>query len=424
MYIEDYIQITENQEKNIYNLFVTRKASDMRELTDKEKLPPAGYKLETYISAAQTASLLEHYEVSSINELVALRSDASGLYIRVLKTLETQHPVTFVLSILNNDGSTYSRTVFRVTSETAPKPAPFPSGGGSGGGGGGRGTVFVSPEEDPEQSVNSPNLPAPERGGLTAPLDKTIQIISGYPDGSVRPNGYLSREEAARILFNLQAPERPFPYNGQYRDLEKERWSASAVGHLSVLGIVRGYPDGLFRPADPITRAEFITLLRTYYPASEELTETDKKPELSDIAGHWAQNNIHAAYIHGIVRGYPDGSFRPNEPVTRAEAVTIFLTLSGRLPNPSLSNPFTDLHPDHWAYGAILEAWRGTTYRPPEWIGEPEDLKNAQNTETNDPETANKTEPETETENGDYTDTDKEKTGTGQEDITEGGVKK
>jgi Leucine-rich repeat (LRR) protein len=421
IYIEDYIQITENQEKNIYNLFVTRKASDMRELTDKEKLPPPGYKLETSISAAQTAVLLEHYQASSINELVTLRSDASGLYIRVLKTLETSYPVTFVLSIINNDGSAYSRTLFRVTSETAPKPAPFPSGGGGGGGGGGGTVILTSPEEKPEQNVS--NLPEPERGGLTAPLNKTVQIISGYPDGSVRPNGQLSREEAARILFNLQAPERPFPYNGQYRDLEKQRWSASAVGHLSVLGIVRGYPDGLFRPGDPITRAELVTLLRSYYPAYE-LTETDQKPELSDIAGHWAQNNIRAAYLHGVISGYPDGSFRPDQPVTRAEAVTTFLNLSGRLPGPDLSNPFTDLNPDHWAYGAILEAWRGETYQPPEWIGEPEDIP--QKEKKNDPETENKSEDETDTEtkNGDPTDKDKEETGTEQEAITEGGVKK
>jgi Leucine-rich repeat (LRR) protein len=394
MYLEDYIQILENQELNIYSRFVTREAADTRLLTAKEKLPPAGYQLEITLTAAETAALLDHYDVSAISELVALRSDAAGLYIRVVKALETAYPVTFSLSILRNDGSIYSRTQFRVASMPAPVAAP-------GGGGGGGVMIWPPLEEKPPQVVAvNPVVPVVSP---TAPLKQTIQIISGYPDDTVRPDGQLTREEAARILFNLQAPELPFPYNGQYRDVGKDRWSASALGHLSVLGLVRGYPDGLFRPDQPITRAEFVTLLRGYFPAEEPLDPEDE-PVFTDIAGHWAQGYIHAAYLNGVVQGYPDGLFRPNQPITRAEAVTVFLNLSGRWPNVTLSNPFADLGPEHWAYGAILEAYRGETYQPPEWVGvkpEPDETEDEAAEDLTDAEPAEAAEDDDETDEAD-----------------------
>jgi hypothetical protein len=372
MYLDDYIQIAENQERNIYSLFVTRDAADIERITDKAKLPPESYRLEISMNTAQTEAILDHYEAASLNELVFLRTDPSGLYIQVLKALETEYPIMFSLSIIHNDGSIYSRTLFRVTSAVPPTPPPA-------GGGGGGGLIWLEPEEKPPVVVNPP----PVIINPAAPLSQTIQILTGYPDDTVRPNGSLTREEAARILFNLQAPEMAYPYNGQYRDVDKARWSASAIGHLSVLGVVRGYPDGLFRPGEPITRAEFVTLLRGYLPVLAPTEgETEDEPVFKDIAGHWARGYIEAAYAQSVISGYPDGRFAPDQPITRAEAVTVLLRLSGRLPNPALSNPFADLSPDHWAYGAILEAARGQTYQPAQWAVPVQEVPEAGEDET------------------------------------------
>jgi Leucine-rich repeat (LRR) protein len=363
MYLDDYLQIEENQEANIYQRFVTRSAYDMNDLTAKAKLPPGSYTLAFALSPAEQQALLEYYQVLSLNELATIRADASGWYIYVHRALETAHPLSFVLSITLNPGSDYSRTIFKVTSAAAPPSAPFPTpGSGPAGGGGGGGGALPPGAERPDTLISLSGNLNPEAAALL----KTLRLISGYPDGSVQADGALTREESARILFNLISPEGVFPYNGQYADVEKDRWSTMAIGHLSVLDILRGYPDGSFRPAQPITRAEFISLLRSYVPGAP----LGEEPAFPDIAGHWAERYIHSAYACGLIQGYPDGSFGPDRSITRAEAVAILCKLLGRLPDHTLPNPYTDLDSAHWAYGLILEASRGELPQPVNLAGQ------------------------------------------------------
>jgi hypothetical protein len=335
MYLSEYVQINEGQERNIYTLFAHRDARTSVQ-PDKAKLPADGYVLKLNMTQAEIDALLSHYQVSSIGELVTFRYDADGWYITVHKTLETAHPVIFVLQILHNDGSDYSRTVFKVTSETPP------AAGGIGGGGTGD-DLTPTPTPEPDGAEPEP----PDRA-------RKVKFIGGYPDGTVRPDGTLTREEAARMLCNVTERSGAFPYNGEYSDVDTGRWSADDIAYLSRLGILTGYPDGTFRPTRNITRAEFVTILCRY----QRIEPGSAEPGFPDAAGHWAAPYITAFSARGLITGYPDGRFGPDRPITRAEAAAVMCRLLEREPDRGAltQNPYTDLPAAHWAYWYVLEA--------------------------------------------------------------------
>jgi hypothetical protein len=118
---------------------------------------------------------------------------------------------------------------------------------------------------------------------------------------------------------------------------------------------MRGYEDGTFRPEGSITRAEFATLLVRLKGC--DLPEASR---FSDCAGHWASAYIGAADVNGLMSGYPDGSFKPDSFITRAEVMTAVNRMLGRVPDAAalaqIQNPYVDLSPEHWAYAQILEA--------------------------------------------------------------------
>jgi hypothetical protein len=332
LYLNEYIQINEGQERNIYALFAHRDARTSAQ-TAKAKLPADGYVLKLNMTQAETDALLSYYQVSSIGELVTFRDDADGWYITVHKTLKTAHPVIFVLQIEHNDGSDYSRTVFKVTSETPPA---------AGGGGGGDDLIPTPTPEPDEVEPEPPDKP------------RKVKFIGGYPDGTVRPDGTLTREEAARMLCNVIERSDSFPYNGEYSDVDAGRWSADDIAYLSRLGILTGYPDGTFRPTRNITRAELVTLLCRYKGIGQGSAESG----FPDAADHWAATYITAFSARGLITGYPDGRFGPDRPITRAEAVAVMCRLLEREPDRGAltQNPYTDLLEAHWAYWYVLEA--------------------------------------------------------------------
>lgn len=352
MYIPEYIQILENQEADIYQRLEHREAGDLNIITAKAKLEPGAYILEFNLSAAEQQRLLDYYQVLSLNELATIRADASGWYIYVHRALETEYPLAFILRMADNGTSDYSRTLFKVTSQTPPIPASFPAAGG----GGGVGAGLTSPL----MSVT----PAPVR---VPPLqEKRFRFLYGYPDGSVQADQPLTREEAAKMLFTALAPTVTFLYNGQYPDVEKERWSAAAIGHLTEASVLTGYPDARFYPTRWMSRAEFATLISRQGRISPPETDSAAPEIFSDISGHWAEAYILALHDKGLIQGYPDGGFHPEGAVTRAEAVAIICRLLSRYPAPGTLPPnlYNDLTPEHWAYRDILEASQGEEFLP------------------------------------------------------------
>jgi Leucine-rich repeat (LRR) protein len=178
--------------------------------------------------------------------------------------------------------------------------------------------------------------------------------IAGLPGNLSAPDAPLTREQAAVILHRI-AGEPYAKYDSQFPDVTKARWSSAAIAYMAEQGIMLGYPDGRFAPEDNITRAEFAALLVRY--KGYEPARTEKFP---DAADNWANGYIGAADLNGLMHGLPDGSFGPDRHISRAEVITAINRMLGRFPDEAaaarLPNPYKDLPETHWAYAQIIEA--------------------------------------------------------------------
>ena len=189
-----------------------------------------------------------------------------------------------------------------------------------------------------------------------------IGYISGYVDGSVRPEGNITREEIVAILYRITNKdyEKPFVKTGEvFPDVTKSRWSATDIEYMFDKGVVSGYPDGEFKPEKNLSRAEFAALVSRF--ANLELKNMPKN-SFADLAeNHWAYSNIMAVCEAGLMIGYDDGNFGPDNEITRAEVIVVINKLLGRTPShpyvKSLAiKPFNDLDKNKWYYVDVLEA--------------------------------------------------------------------
>ncbi len=176
--------------------------------------------------------------------------------------------------------------------------------------------------------------------------------IIGYPDGTVQPGGQITRAEVATIFFRLltdDVREENFTRINPYSDVAGTAWYNNAVSTLSAMGIITGYPDGTFRPNASITRAEFAAIAARFDNDGDKTTAA-----FSDIANHWAKDEISVAYNNGWVDGYPDGTFGPQRSITRAETMTLVNRVLNRKPETE-----DDLLPDMvtWTDNADKKAW-------------------------------------------------------------------
>ncbi len=183
--------------------------------------------------------------------------------------------------------------------------------------------------------------------------DDHYAYIVGYPNGTVRPpNGNITRAEVATIFFRLLTDETRnanSTKSNSYSDVAAGAWYNHAVSTLSAMGIVKGDSQGKFNPNAPITRAEFAAIAARFDDKANT-TAVD----FSDIASHWAKNEISAAANNGWINGYTDGTFRPNNKITRAEAMTLVNRVLKRLPETA-----EDLHNDmiKWSDNSDTSAW-------------------------------------------------------------------
>lgn len=227
-----------------------------------------------------------------------------------------------------------------------------PNQGGSGGGhhNSGSGGTQEKPDETPPTTLND--------------TDHYAYIV-GYEDGTIRPNGHITRAEAATVFFRLltdEARDANLTDRSPYPDVSAGAWYNKAIATLSRMGILSGYEDGSFRPNATVTRAEFAAMAARF--------DTEAKPvdtPFTDLTGCWAADEIAKAYGKGWVNGYGDNTFRPNGPITRAEAVTLINRVLRRLPETD-----KDLLPDErtwpdnpetfWGYLALQEASNSHLY--------------------------------------------------------------
>ena len=226
----------------------------------------------------------------------------------------------------------------------------YRSGGGSSGGGGGRKPTVTIPDDVPT--------------GLNG--DDHFAYIVGYPDGNVKPGGNITRAEVATIFFRLLTEDVRTANSTQSNslsDVSRGQWFNHAISTLSSMGIVKGNPDGTFDPDAPITRAEFAAIAARF-----DDKNTNTTSNFSDIASHWAKDEIGVAANKGWINGYPDSTFRPDQYITRAEAMTLVNRVLNRLPEKS-EDLLDDMikWPDNadasvWYYLAVQEATNSHDY--------------------------------------------------------------
>ncbi len=250
---------------------------------------------------------------------------------------------------------------------TAHEPQnPPSSGGGTGGSGSGdRPQEDDSQQDDPQQNTGQALL-----------TGEHIRYMQGYPDLTFRPDGNMTRAEAAQMFCNLLS-EKTDAASVSYSDVKASAWYAGAVGILSELGIVKGYEDGSFRPDDEISRAEFVAMISRFF---------DMKPaqdcEFPDIEEEcWYYDIVASASSQGWITGYGDGTFRPESSISRAEVAAVTNRALGRSADAEFIRQhreelisFPDLAESHWAYHTVMETVNGHDYEKGEeteeiWTG-------------------------------------------------------
>lgn len=181
------------------------------------------------------------------------------------------------------------------------------------------------------------------------------QYITGFPDQTFRPENPVTRAQIAAMLYrNLYDEDLPVS-TGLPDDVDEHLWYSEAVAFVISEGLMIGNPSGLFLPDSSMTRAEFSTVIARY----RELELSDDDSSFDDVTGHWAEREITAVYQAGIVKGFPSGLFMPDDPVTRAQSVTMINRMFNRGPLQGLTGPsFTDVPSDYWAFDDIEAALR------------------------------------------------------------------
>lgn len=221
---------------------------------------------------------------------------------------------------------------------------------GGGGGGTGGGETIIPDDDVPLADLNE--------------TDHYAYIIGGK-DGLAHPQDQITRGEVATIYFRMLTDESRnelWSQSNPYTDVQPDTWCNAAVSTMTRAGVIEGFSDGTFRPYAPITRAQFAAIAVRFF---EVVYSGEDK--FSDIADHWARDYINKAAEAAIINGYSDGTFRPNQNITRAQAMAIFNRVLGRAPDKDHMLPDMTTWPDNmdrsaWYYADVQEATNSHDY--------------------------------------------------------------
>ncbi|MFB0971687.1 MAG: S-layer homology domain-containing protein, partial [Neofamilia sp.] len=179
--------------------------------------------------------------------------------------------------------------------------------------------------------------------------------INGYSDGSFKGDRSITRSEVAILISKLKGFNTLDNSKPNFSDMDLNYWANGAINAMLKEGLMKGYPDGTFRPNSSITRGEIAQIL-----ISMDNKNSGINP-FKDTRDHWAEDAITHGYLNDRIKGYEDGTFRPDNPITRAEVVTMMNRMFNRKTNNSsienifIQSPFNDIDNSHWAYYEILE---------------------------------------------------------------------
>jgi hypothetical protein len=279
---------------------------------------------------------------------------------------------TIRIIVTSEDGSVEKTYTITVTRE-----APDDDDDDGGGGTYPTNTTTPAPTPEPETEI------VDEGPALAEFAQEHVAYIHGYPDGTVRPDGNLSRAEVAVMLWRLLSDaEKSDPTAAAFNDVADDAWYVQEVSYLADIGIILGYEDGTFKPDKKITRAEFTVILSRFF----DMNDTAPASGFEDAVGHWAESYINNAVAKGWITGYPDGTFRPDAQITRAQAATMINKMLGLTLDaiPDDAPVFTDLSETHWAYIDLIIATYEPTEDADENVEDAEDIDDAEDADDDD----------------------------------------
>ena len=340
-----------------YYLDNWKDGSSVKEDNEKggDGIPDCDQVLIKYVSSNS-----ERGTVSPDMEVLTLRKDNENVQIKINGSKATDNGGRNYFSNWTDEVNKQTINNATLTAETIKKAIETAEGGetytftanfgySGGGGSGGSSRPSTPPTVDIPDDVPT---------GLNG-KDHYAYII-GYGNNDVRPQNNITRAEVATIFFRLLTDETRtanMTKSNSYNDVKDGDWFCCAVSTLSKMGIIKGYEDGSFKPNDPISRAEFAAIAARFDPDGDKTPAT-----FADVTSHWAKDEISIAANHGWIKGYEDGSFKPDQKITRAETMTLVNRVLNRLPETK-----DDLHKDMktwvdnmdetaWYYLAVQEA--------------------------------------------------------------------
>lgn len=329
----------------------------------------------TYPKDVATLTKAECTESNAENKAVNIAEDGKLVFLNNVSdtakkdiyklTFKASKSGTFALNFDNTEGALFydasgeaddnllNITVSNV-SVTVKASGDKPAGGGGIGGGGGGGGSSAGGSTGGGMSSN-PTVPATPSSGTHA------AYVTGYEDNTIKPDNNITRAEAAALISRISSGfDAGKNYDvSKFADVDSSVWFAKNVGYAAENNIVSGYEDGSFRPENTITREEFAAMICRFMKY-----DTGANEVFSDVPSeHWAAPYIAAMKANGIIGGYEDGSFGLGRNITRAETIAIINRALGRVPNEAKINayissngyPAADID-GHWAAAQIIEA--------------------------------------------------------------------
>ncbi len=263
--------------------------------------------------------------------------------------------------------------VYFTTEEITEPVTPPTSGGGGGSSTGDKDKVEeVTDETDETDETETLEPTIPEKPTNPTPEDifdlvndpyyslyrHYTPYISGYPQGTVQPNTEITRSEVIAVIYNLFGNgylSDKDSLNG-LSDIAEDAWFSDAVAFAVDFGVASGYSDGTFKPNQPISRAELAAIVAKFV----DRAVSSENLQFSDVENNWATSSIQKLYEQGIVSGYEDGTFKPNATTKRSEFVSVVNRLIKRPDDFNDNIEFPDLPTTHWAYNAMMNAANGS----------------------------------------------------------------
>ena len=341
-------------------------------LTDKS----ADYKVSHYKPAeANSSQEFKGFELVTVDKYVG--EIGSIVQIEAKKwdgyTVDATNDNAIMSGVISADGRLELR-VFYIKNDSNSDSKPDDSGnsstGGSGGSGGGGGGG--RPGKPVRPSDEKPTNPSPSTTDNTGNLNALVQLdsvnhiayIQGYEDGTMRPNNSITRGEVAEIVYRLMTEDyrnKNYTLENSFSDVNDSVWCNASISTDAQAGVLLGYEDGEFKYNNNITRAEFAAIVSRFFT-----NYSDVQADFIDIDGHWAEKYINNVASAGWITGYADKTFRPDNYISRAEAVTIINRVLNRNVDEnglvSGIKEYPDVNKASWYYLAIQEAANAHTY--------------------------------------------------------------